>query len=344
MSQIIAADKKCETASNMKDVREQLLVLPSPSLTWATHGGIPRGKITNFYGPEGSSKTTLALIALAQIQKNDPDAIGIWFDAEFNFSPVWARTQGVDTDRLIVRVGNNGSEIFDFISKTVKAMCQEGAPIKFIGLDSVKSLVPPKEAGQESTGNHQIGDLSKFLNIAIRSVIETIHENVITAIFINQANINMDPHTGKYQPYIQAGGQALKHGSSLICLIEKINSKDSLIIDETSQNMNDTQEVLGKKIRVKVVKTRSGGEGRVAEFTLHFEKGIVNIGEEVARLGVNQGVITRPNNRTYVLPNKKSLTGAANLVKHLDENPEDQQEIMDAIYSKKNPIIEEIDA
>jgi recombination protein RecA len=344
MSALIKADDAAKVASQVKDISENLLVTPSPSLNWATHGGIPKGHITVLWGPEGSSKSTIAMNLIAQLQKEDPEAIALWFDTEFSFSPKWAQTQGVNADLVMHRSGNIGSEIFDYIKNTAQALSQEGAPIKAIIIDSVTNMVGPKENNQDSTGDQVIGDLSKFLGVALKSIMQYINQHNILCVLISQARTNMDPNTSKYEKYILPSGMTLRHNTSLVVRVEKISSKDSIIVDETSNNMNDTGEVVGKKIRAKVTKTRSGGEGRVAEFTLHFSQGIINQGEEVAKLGINQGVIQRPNNRTYVLPGGKSLVGFAALVKSLSENPEEQKTVMDAIWAKGEHHVEVLDS
>ena len=137
-------------AENLNTKLPPVVPTRSPSLNWATGiGGFQPGKVAVLYGPESSGKSLLAMMAVADEQKKDKEAIFIWFDAEFSFNlPLFIKIGG-DPKRLVVRKSNDPLKIFDYIGGEMLEMLQEGAPIRGIIIDSIKSIRYPKEANMK---------------------------------------------------------------------------------------------------------------------------------------------------------------------------------------------------
>lgn len=333
---------------------------PSPSLNWALGGGFYKGYTTCLYGPEGSGKSLVSMMALGALMQSDPEAIAVLVSTEMRSpTPDRLRKLGIDPDRLLIREANTLHDVFDWIasqderfvnsdgskgSPGLRYMLEQGAPIKGLIIDSVKGIMGPKEQGIDTVEKEFMGDLSKFLNPSLKAILPVIRQFDLMTILVQQVNMNMNPDEVKYQnkKWTVPSGQSLKHFCETMALVERVESKDSKIFDDTMQSIRELPVQRGHTVRVRVEKANLDAPFREAEFQVDYFKGIVNTGLEVAKLSANLNIIKHPINEkgAPILAQwtfkdgdiDKKWIGFANAVKDIEENPEFQRALMARIY------------
>lgn len=338
MDKAIVADSLEETGPNEK------LKLQSPSLNWALGGGLAFGKVATIYGPESAGKSLIALLAVAALHKEDPEAWAVWYDSEFNFDKTYAARLGIDTKRLIVVTSNQPADIFDHFVDELWPMMQEGFPLRLNVMDSIKAMRGPKEAKAKSVEDHIMGDISQVLPKAFKKIIEPIRKHKVLTICIQQVLMQMDPFKAKFNgPWTIPSGMALKHFSDYMILVDKINKKDEKIWDDTKLSVQGKPIQIGHRIRAKTEKNRTAAPYRVAEFSIEYGVGVVDVGREIAELGMNLGIVERPSSQTWEFGKYKER-GAPNFVDRVRQTPELQRAIMEKIYAENPVPIEEVEA
>lgn len=316
----------------------------SPSLNWATSiGGFQPGKISVLYGPESSGKSLLAMMAIADNQKTDPDAIFIWFDAEFSFNlPLFVKIGG-DPNRLIVRKSNDPLKIFDYIGGELLELLQEGAPIRGIVIDSIKAIRYPKEVNMKQTTDQKMGGTgASYLPSALKLIIPVIAEHNLLTFFIQQVTMEIDPMKALRNPYVLTEGRALKHAADLMLEIVKLDTKTGVI--ESGETITGAAQQTGHKVRIKVKKNRLGAPARMAQFTYHYDHGIIDTGEEIFELGKSLGIIYHPVNpdtgkenvQMWQFGNYDPIRGEANMKQFVIASKKVQDEIMSVCYNHQD--------
>jgi RecA/RadA recombinase len=285
-----------QLSNDMPPPSADVIKLISPSFNWSTGtGGVPVGKAVCLYGGENSGKSLLMQLLFASVQAKDPDAICILFDAEYSHSSEWFRKLGGDPNRLIVRQTNDPKKIFDFIIGDMYQMLQDGAPIKMIGIDSIKSIAYPKDIKKETTDLTMGGGGASYLGPTLKRVMPVIREHGVTTIMVQQVYEEMDPMKAMRNPYKIPDGRALKHFCDLMIQVDRLDNKKGVI--EGADNMVGGKQQIGHKIRLKNRKNRVGAPYRVAEFTLNYQSGIVDIHNELVNLSVSLGTSFHPVNQ-----------------------------------------------
>lgn len=351
-SQMLKDEKNVQ--GSVVAVKSRILTA-SPSLNWALSGGFYKGYTTCVYGPEGSGKSLLSMMAIGAMQEADPDALAVIITTEMRApSPDRMRQLGVDPDRVLIRQANTLHDVFDWIvSKDEKFVnsdgskggpglsyvLEQGAPIKALVIDSIKGIQGPKEQNLETLEKDFMGDISKFLNPSLRAILPVIRKYDLMTILVQQVNMNMDQDEVKYQnkKYIVPSGQALKHFCETMALVTRVESKDSKIFDETMNSIRELPVQTGHTVRVKVEKANLDNPFREAEFQIDYNRGVVNTGLEVAKLAANLGVISHPLNAEgkpiaaqWTFGTRKWI-GFANAVKEIESDPGLQDQLMSAI-------------
>ena len=327
-----------------------LPVIPSrsPSLNWATSvGGFQPGKITVLYGPESSGKSLLAMMAIADYQKKDPEALFIWFDAEFSFNlPLFIKIGG-DPERLVIRRSNDPLKIFDYIGGELLELLQDGAPIKGMVVDSIKSIRYPKETNMKQTTDQKMGGTgASYLPSALKLIVPVIAEHNLLTFFIQQVTMEIDPMKALRNPYVITEGKALKHAADIMLEIVKLDTKKGIV--EVGQSISGSEHQVGHIVRIKVKKNRLGVPARVAQFTYHYDNGIIKQGEEIFELGKSLGLIFHPKNpetgkanpQMWQFANHDSIRGEENIKQWVVASKQVQDEIMKAAYGHKDAAVE----
>ncbi len=233
-------------------------------------GGLPKGRVIEIYGPESSGKTTLAIHALAEAQK--AGGIAAFIDAEHAFDSFYAKKLGVDIDNLLVSQPDNGEQALEITENLIRS----GA-IDIIVIDSVAALTPKSEIEGEM-GDSKMGLQARLMSQALRKLTGTISKTNCCCIFINQLREKIGVMFGN--PETTTGGNALKFYSSVRLDIRRISQ------------IKDAENVVGNRVRVKVVKNKVAPPFRMAEFDLMYGEGFSKIGE-IIDLGVNFNIIKK---------------------------------------------------
>ena len=269
-------------------------------------GGLPRGRVVEIFGPEASGKTSLALHAVAEAQKND--GIAAFIDAEHAIDIGYARRLGVNCDELLVSQPDTGEQALEIADMLVRS----GA-IDILVIDSVAALVPRAEIEGEMGDSH-MGLQARLMSQALRKLTGTIGKTMTTVIFINQIRMKIGVVFGN--PETTTGGNALKFYSSVRLDIRRIGA------------IKDGQEVVGNRTRVRVVKNKMAPPFTEAEFDISYGEGISKTGDLID-VGVDADIIDKSGS-WYSYQGERIGQGRENVKRFLAEN----QDIYDDIYQK----------
>ena len=299
-SSLVKQDKTYVAAKG-GSIWDSTLMHPSPSFNFAIGGrGLSYGRILTLVGPESSGKSYNAIALIATMQKLDPHACAVYISSEYDIPKEKMELLGVDLNRVLCKETNIPSEIFDWIENDVAEEINRGTPIKIIVVDTIKAIRGPKEMNLSSSESHVMGDLSSYLNKAFKLILDTIRSHNILLILVQQVNEEMDELKKRQgNKWAIPNGQALKHASDYIVLLEKVTAKDSKILDDQTKLLNDQFRQVGHRVRFKILKNRTAGADQMGEFDIHYQKGIINAHIEICELAWRVGVVERPNNRSY---------------------------------------------
>ena len=261
-------------------------------------GGYPRGRVIEIYGPESSGKTTLAIHAMAEVQKQG--GIAAIIDAEHAFDRFYAEKLGVDTNNLLIAQPDSGEQALEIADKLISS-----AAVDLIVIDSVAALTPKAEIDGDM-GDNKVGLQARLMSQALRKLTATINKTQTTCIFINQLREKIGVMFGN--PETTTGGNALKFYASVRLDIRRVSP------------IKDGDEVIGNQVRVKVVKNKVAPPFKKAEFDLMFNEGISRSGELVD-LGVAKGIIQKSGS-WFSYDGQKLAQGRDAVKKLLQENPD----------------------
>jgi len=259
-------------------------------------GGLPKGRVIEVYGPESSGKTTLALHAVANAQKQG--GIAAFIDAEHALDTVYARKLGVDCDELLVSQPDTGEQALEIADMLVRS----GA-IDVVVIDSVAALVPRAEI-EGDMGDSHMGLQARLMSQALRKLTGTINKTMTSVIFINQIRMKIGVVFGN--PETTTGGNALKFYSSVRLDIRRIGA------------IKEGQEVVGNRTRVRVVKNKLAPPFQEAEFDIMYGEGVSRTGD-LLDLGVEAGIIDKSGS-WYSYDGERIGQGRNNVKKFFEEN------------------------
>lgn len=266
-------------------------------------GGLPRGRVVEIYGPESSGKTTLALHAIAEAQRQG--GIAAFVDAEHAFDRYYAQKLGVDTENLFISQPDNGEQALEITENLIRS----GA-IDIIVIDSVAALTPRSEIEGEM-GDSKMGLQARLMSQALRKLTATISKTGSCCVFINQLREKIGVMFGN--PETTTGGNALKFYASVRIDIRR------------ATQIKDGENMVGNRTRVKVVKNKVAPPFRVAEFDIIYGEGISKMGE-VIDLGVDYGIIKKSGS-WYSYGDTKLGQGRDAVKSLLADNPELAEEL-----------------
>jgi len=273
-------------------------------------GGYPKGRIVEIYGPESSGKTTIALHAIAEVQKQGGYAAFI--DAEHALDPIYAKSLGVDTENLILSQPDNGEQALEI----AEALIRSGA-VDIIVIDSVAALVPEAEINGEMGDSH-IGLLARLMSQAMRKLSGFINKSQCVAIFINQIREKVGVMFGN--PETTTGGRALKFYSSVRLEVRR------------SEQIKNGTEVVGNKTILKVVKNKVAPPFRTCDVDIIYGQGISKAGE-ILDMAVQLEIVNK-SGPWFSYNGEKLGQGRDNVREHLKKNEALFQELETKIRDK----------
>lgn len=279
----------------------------SLALDLALGGGLPKGRIIEIYGPESSGKTTIALHAIAEVQKSGGTAAFI--DAEHALDPAYAKRLGVQTDSLLISQPDNGEQALEIAETLVRSNA-----VDLVVVDSVAALVPRAEI-EGDMGDSHMGLQARLMSQALRKLTGVINRSKTTVIFINQIRMKIGVMFGN--PETTTGGNALKFYASVRMDIRRVSQ------------IKQGEEIIGNHCRVKVVKNKIAPPFRQAEFDIMYNKGISKSGD-VVDLGVQYDVVEK-SGAWFAYNGAKIGQGREAAKKFLDENPKTMEEIIQKV-------------
>ena len=279
----------------------------SLSLDLALGGGLPRGRVIEIYGPESSGKTTLCLHAVAEIQKSGGTAA--YVDAEHALDPVYAKRIGVNTDDLLLSQPDNGEQALEVVEALVRSNA-----VDIIVVDSVAALVPQAEI-EGNMGDAQMGLQARLMSQALRKLTGVINKTKCTVVFVNQLRMKIGVMFGN--PETTTGGQALKFYSSVRMDIRRIGQ------------IKSGEDVIGNRVRVKVVKNKIAPPFRQAEFDIMYNQGISTEGD-VLDLAAEEDIVQK-SGAWYEYDGAKFAQGREAAKQYLKDNPKILDKISAAV-------------
>ncbi len=273
-------------------------------------GGIPRGRVTEIFGPESSGKTTMALHVIAEAQK--AGGVAAFIDAEHALDASYAKALGVDIDNLLVSQPDTGEQALEIAETLVRS----GA-VDIIVVDSVAALTPKSEI-EGDMGDSHMGLQARLMSQALRKLTAIISKSKTAVVFINQIRMKIGVMFGN--PETTTGGNALKFYSTVRLDIRRIAA------------IKDNQEVIGSRTRVRVVKNKVAPPFREAEFDIIYGKGISSSGE-LLDMASNYGIVDK-SGAWFSYSSERLGQGRENAKRFLEETPEVSGEIFSKVRVK----------
>lgn len=300
------------TLGEVKRVNVESIPTGSISLDIALGiGGIPRGRIIEVFGLESSGKTTLTLHIIANAQK--AGGVAAFIDAEHALDPEYARRIGVNIKDLLISQPDNGEQALDIVETLVNS-----GQISVIAVDSVAALVPRAEIEGEM-GDHHVGRQARLMSQALRKLTAIVAKSNCTVIFINQIRMKIGITFGN--PETTTGGTALKFYSSVRIEVRR------------SAQIKRGEEIVGNRVKVKIVKNKVAPPFKTTEFDIIYEEGGISISGDVLDTAVKHEVVDKKGN-TYAFGEIKLGVGREAAKKNLKENEKLKKQITVEIYKK----------
>lgn len=280
-------------------------------------GGIPRGRITEIYGPEASGKTTVTLHIIAEAQKKG--GIAAFIDAEHALDPTYAKNIGVDIDNLILSQPDTGEQALEIVDALVRSNA-----IDIIVIDSVAALVPKAEISGEMGDSH-VGLQARLMSQALRKLTAIINRSNTSVVFINQLRMKIGVMFGN--PETTTGGNALKFYSTVRLDVRRIDS------------IKKDNEIVGNRTRVKIVKNKVASPFKKAEFDIMYGEGISKSGS-ILDSAVNDDIVKKAGS-WFSYNDTRLGQGRENVKVYLEENIEMMNEIETKVRDINGLTIEE---
>lgn len=297
----------------------QVLKTSSPSVnfcfgnTW----GLPLGYTLALYGPPKGGKSLLINSMIGQMHRDYPEAVAIKFNTEMRelvqLTPAQRQIWGIDSERYIAFEVNTPEGVFDRIEKDIAAAVQEGLDVKLIAIDSLNSVLGRRMMNATSVGTQQIGDKAQTYQDGLGRVLNVLRKYNISLILSLQVRAELDQHEQMRGNSVKmAAAWGVKHYAEYYMYVEmdptKASRQDLLgndLVDAEKKDLRGRSEQVAHHIRVCMKDSSVGPKGRYAAFTLKYDEGIINTHEEIFLLGLNLGIIQKPNQLSYEFANEK---------------------------------------
>jgi len=290
---------------------------PSLNFTFGGSWGLPKGFSVALWGPRKGGKSLITNMMAAKIHKDDPTAWVIKFNTEgrelLQFPPAVREQWGVDNKRYKCFEVNSPALVFDVIEKQLSAMIQDGMNIGLVIIDSINQIRGRRSLNADTVDTQQIGDHAATLKDGFSRILQAHRQGKFALAIVCQASAEMDKHEVMRGHTIKMNApNAVQHYAEYFLYVEKILSKEGRVdelgndlADESLKDVAGKADLTGHKIRVQMRASSGGVAGRTGVFTLDYKRGVINVHEEVFKLGVARGVIEKPTNSSYSFCGKK---------------------------------------
>ena len=287
---------------------ENAIYTPSPYFNWIfanKANGVPRNASILFYSEPKAGKSLSIYSIILEMQKRDPEGIAIYFNTEMRGALQHGVFDALDRQRMVIYDTNQAADIFDRIEGDIKAMVQDGMPLRIIAIDSLNGIMGTKRGNADSVDNHLVGDQALTLKNGLSKLIPFCKANKIMLIGTAQMAANMD--AGPYGPKEKMNASwYTRHAFEYYISLKKAGAaEDKKDIEGKTFEDEDVKDARGNKLMnahkvfVKMEQSSIGQAGRAGVFTLSYQDGIINQNEEIFWLAKNLDIITTKNNRTY---------------------------------------------
>jgi RecA/RadA recombinase len=321
---------------------ENCLYTPSPYFNWIfanKANGVPKNASILFFSEPKAGKSLSIYAMIADMHRRDPEGIAIYFNTEMRGALQHGVFDNIDKDRMVIYDTNQATDIFDRIEADIKAMVQDGMPLRIIAIDSLNGIMGTKREAAESVANHLMGDQALTLKNGLSKLIPFCKQNKIMLIGTAQMAANLD--AGSYGPKEKMNASwYVKHGFEYYVSLKRAGAAEDkadisgkTFEDQDVKDARGNKLLNGHKVYVKMEQSSIGQAGRAGVFTLSYVDGIINQHEELFFLGKNLGVITTPNNRTYNFRDK-SFNGKTQCAEAIAADPELAKAILEEIIKK----------
>lgn len=326
--------------------------MPSVNAIFGNTHLLPFGYSCILWGPPKGGKSLICNTMIGQLHKDYPDAVVIKFNTELReegqLTPRQAKIWGIDMERYIPYNTNRSANIFDRIEKDINEACEAGENIKLIIIDSVTDIIGRRMENADSVSVQQMGDDAATIQNGLRRIRETIRNRKIALVMTAHERAEMDPNEQRRGKTTKmAGAFYLKHFAEYFINVGPNRSKEGRedimgvkFEDTNFKDMNDNSEKTGHKIKAVMNDSSCGPKGRTGEFTLDYNKGVVNKYEEIFRLVVGRKAVDRPNNRTYIVKDfpvageKSEWTSKENFLLAIKNNEDLQKELVRRVKAR----------
>lgn len=305
-----------------RNVHATVIDSPSPSLNFifGNGWGLPRAHTMLLYGPPRGGKSIICNAMAGKLHRDNPNAVVVKFNTEFREQAQdQKRVWGIDPERYLAYEVNQPDQIFDRIEKEISAMIQDGMDIPLVIIDSLNDIQGRRRLNAESVMQQTIGDQALTIQDGLLQILGPQRRGNFALILTSHVRSQIDPkgtsatvHTSKTTAIRPAVAWGTQHHAEYYLYVSADSTKDGrtdlsgkLLEDETVTDLNDNHERTGHKVKVRMMDSSLGPKGREGVFTLDYNKGIINVHEEVFLLGINRGVIARPNNLMYAFDGKE---------------------------------------
>lgn len=324
-----------------RNIHDYVIRTPSPSLnfTFGNAHGLPAGHTITVYGPPKGGKSVLLNMMIGQLHRDDPEAFAVKFNTEFReggqLTDEQAALWGIDRNRYLAFETNRPDEIFDRIEKDFSALVQDGMKLKLVGVDSLNMIQGRRGMNADTIMTQQIGDNALTVQEGLKRILPVQRQCGFGLVLTSHIRAQMDPvevmRGNKVRAAVSFGAQ---HHSEYSMYVEPNRSKEGRedllgnnFVSAAVEDLAGKGEKLGHKIRVKMTDSSIGPKERTGEFTLDYHRGVINVHEEVFRLGVGWNIIEKPNNLTYRFGGK-DWRGKPAMLEALKADPELQKAIL----------------
>ncbi len=336
-----------------RNVHADVIDSPSPGLnfTFGNGQGCPAGYSILLYGPPRGGKSIICSAMTGQVHRNDPDAFVVKYNTEFRedaqLDDAQRKVWGIDPDRYI-GYDRNDPEIFDHIEKDLAANCQDGMKLKLVIIDSINMMQGRRAMNADTVMQQQVGDNAATIQEGLRRILPiqrkynfalilTSHvRSVMDKKAANAANVYLT-HDTAVRPAVS---WAVQHHCEYFMFVNPAGGQDGKkdmlgneFKAEGAHDMYGNEDRTGHKVRVRMMDSTIGPKGRNAEFTLDYKRGIINVHEEVFTLGVERGIIVKPNNVMHEFDGR-SWKGKEAMLQAIKEDPQLQQKILQELKTR----------